>query len=104
MTDREGKEVSIEQPEVALFALIAEDLRALGQKHKKSLDDMHKLFYQTSCQRDRLVDCLEGKNAVVWNELEDLALKDPKQPAYKYVLDAKGQSEVDLRSQFLELN
>jgi len=77
----------------------------LAQKHSKDIDEIHKLYYQVSCDRERLSRHLNGdKSIVIWTELEDLALRDQKQGAmYQHVVSQKGESEVLVRRQFLEM-
>ena len=49
---------------------------------------MHRLFFEVSCDRDKLVKLLEGKQSEQkWEQIEDLAVKDGHDSmAYKYVM------------------
>lgn len=78
----------------------------LAEKYKRNVDDVHQLFFQVSCDRDRLVKILEGGQKTgggKWELLEDLAIKDdPRSDSYKYVAESKGEEEVRKRKRFLE--
>ena len=47
---------------------------------KKDIDiaEVHRIFYQVSCKREKLSDAIDG-TIKVWTTLEDLALKNDKQ-------------------------
>ena len=62
--------------EVAFFALLASDMLDLAEKYKRDVDDVHRLFFEVSCDRDKLVKLLECKNVQKWEQIEDLAVKD----------------------------
>ena len=69
--------------------MIAQDMLTLAEKHKKCVNEVHKIFYEVSCDRDELIKVLEGKGAPVtrWTVLEDLALKGKKEnEAYQHVI------------------
>jgi hypothetical protein len=82
----------------------------LADKYRRDVDEVHKIFFEVSCDRDRLVRILEaggssGLGRERWQLLEDLALKDgPEVEAYKYVTDTKGPAEVEKRRRFLEIS
>lgn len=44
----------------AYFALLAQDLLDLADKYKRDIDEVHKIFFEVSCQRDKLIKVLEG--------------------------------------------
>ena len=51
---------------------------------EKEIDiaQVHRIFYQVCCKRERLSDAIDGREKV-WTTLEDLALKnDKKSRAY----------------------
>ena len=51
---------------------------------EKDIDiaQVHRIFYQVCCKRERLSDAIDGREKV-WTTLEDLALKnDKKSRAY----------------------
>ena len=78
---------------------------SLADKFSKDVDEVHKLFFQVSCDRERLVKYLQGDRSVhLWGELEDLALKEEYGQMYHHVLNARGDSEVEKRKAFLEIN
>jgi len=51
----------------------------LAEKYRKCVNEVHKIFYEVSCDRDELIKVLEDKTGtakvVRWSVLEDLALK-----------------------------
>ena len=102
--DEEKRAISITDGEVAFFALLASDLLDLAEKYKRDVDDVHRMFFEVSCDRDKLVKLLEGKQSVQkWEQIEDLAVKDCQDSmAYKYVMQKRGENEVAKRRRFLE--
>lgn len=58
--DQEKREVAVTEGEVAFFALLAADMLDLAEKYKRDVDDVHRLFFEVSCDRDKLVKLLEG--------------------------------------------
>lgn len=86
-----------------MFAMIAQDMMMIADKFEKDIDEVHKLFYQLSCNREKLIKYLQGqeKAPVLWTELEDLALKDKEGKMYGHVLSMKGEKEVEERIRFL---
>lgn len=98
-----GAPVTPATTEEAYFALLAQDMITLATKYNKPVHDLHKQYYQVSCNREKLVRLLEGKETTKWTELEDLALKDPESEAFRFISKEKGQSEVEERMKFLEL-
>ena len=92
--------------EVAFFALLASDMLDLAEKYKRDVDDVHRLFFEVSCDREKLVKLLEGKqNVQKWEQIEDLAVKDGQDSmAYKYVMQKRGENEVTKRRRFLEFD
>ena len=53
-----NKLVPIDQGRDAYFALLAQDMLSLADKFSKDVDEVHKLFFQVSCDRERLVKYL----------------------------------------------
>lgn len=103
--DEEKRTIAVNDGEVAFFALLAQDMLELADKYKRDVDEVHRLFFEVSCDRDRLVKLLEGqKNVQKWALIEDLAVKDqPGSESYKYVLQQKGETEVARRREFLQM-
>jgi len=82
-----GAAKSVEEGKEAFFAMIAQDMLSLSEKFDKDIDEVHKIFYQLSCNRDKLVKFLNGdKVPTLWSELEDLALKESGGKMYDHVL------------------
>ena len=72
---------------------------------------MHKIFYEVSCDREKLIAFLRSGTGDVsseavkrWQTLEDLALRHSEEtPSFKEVLKMKGREEVDIRKAFLQI-
>lgn len=104
--DEEKRQIAVTDGEVAFFALLASDMLDLAEKYKRDVDDVHRLFFEVSCDREKLVKLLEGKqNVQKWEQIEDLAVKDGQDSmAYKYVMQKRGENEVTNRRRFLEFD
>ena len=104
--DEEKRQVAVTESEAAFFALLAADMLELAEKYKRDVDQVHRLFFEVSCDRERLVKILEGGKSVVdkWDQMEDLAAREgPESQAFKYVMQKKGPNEISKRRKFLEL-
>ena len=88
-----GSKVDINSGQEAYFALLAQDMISIADKYKKDVMEVHQLFYQVSCNREKLISLLSGKSGVTkWSTLEDLAIRNEKESlSYKHVLAEKGQ-------------
>mmetsp|Transcript_17492 Transcript_17492/g.23614 ORF Transcript_17492/g.23614 Transcript_17492/m.23614 type:complete len:88 (-) Transcript_17492:249-512(-) len=84
----------------------------ISAKFNRPLPEVHTIFYEVSCDRDRLIQILEAdskKKGVPsdikrWQTLEDLALRHSEDtPSFKVVLSDKGRDEVEKRKAFLEI-
>ena len=75
----------------------------ISQRFGRSMDEVHRIFYEVSCRRELLIKVLEGKKDIKpWSTLEDLALRNPEHsPSFQLVLKERGRDEVDLRRAFL---
>jgi len=49
---------------------------SLAEKYKRDIEEVHKIFFELSCDRDKLIKYLEGQKVERWLLLEDLALRD----------------------------
>lgn len=94
----------------AYFALMAVRMLRISQKYGRNLKDLHEAFYSVSCDWDRLEEVLEAQrngrpvDVTQWGVLEDLALMDDcDSEQFRHVAADKGENEVDIRRQFLEL-
>ena len=109
--DRETQEVrDITRGEEAYFALLAKDMMRLGNQYGCDVNDVHRIFYEVSCDRDSLVKVLKAKQkgvdsgVIQWNTLEDLAIRQSEDnKAYIYVEKNKGEDEVRKRQKFLQV-
>lgn len=60
--DRETQQVrDITQGEEAYFALLAKDMMSLGTLYGVDVNDVHRIFYEVSCDRDSLIKVLKAK-------------------------------------------
>ena len=101
-----GNLVKIETGQEAFYALLAQDLLTYAQEYDRDVAEVHKIFYQVSCNREKLKAVLEDKleAKVCWTTLEDLALKNDKSnKAYQVVLQDRGENECKEREVFLGL-
>jgi len=122
MVDRKGlyvtdkntsKRVDISTGHEAYFALLAEDMFNIANSYSRPMGDVHNIFYEVSCNRDKLIQVLDAqkKDSKVdpatiprWQTLEDLALRHTEDtPSFQVVLKAKGLDEVNARKAFLEI-
>ncbi len=53
--------MNITEGESAFFALLAADMLDLAEKYKRDVDDVHKMFFEVCCDREKLVKLLEGQ-------------------------------------------
>ena len=78
-------------------------MNAMAIEKDIDIAEVHRIFYQVSCKREKLSKAIDG-TIKVWTTLEDLALKNDKQSkAYQVVLADKGEAEVREREIFLGL-
>ena len=100
-----GNQLEISTGQEAYFALLADDMLNIAQTYGKDLQEVHKIFYEVSCDREKLIKVLENDGTVKrWQTLEDLALRHTEDtPSFQVVLDDKGRDEVNLRKAFLEI-
>ena len=45
--------------EESLFALIAQDMMKLARDYKRPVNELHELFHQVNCNRERLIKVLD---------------------------------------------
>ena len=78
---------------------------SVSRKYQKDIEEIHRLYFSVSCDREKLIKYLNGDKSVpLWTELEDLALKDRSRGLmYNHVLKTKGEKEVEERMYFLEI-
>ena len=49
--DEEKRQVNVTSGEEAYFALLAADMLDIAEKYKRDVDDIHKIFFEVSCDR-----------------------------------------------------
>ncbi len=59
--DEEKRQVNISSPDEAFFALLATDMLDLAEKYKRDVDEMHRMFFEVNCDRDKLIKMLDGQ-------------------------------------------
>ena len=98
-----GDKVEIDRGQEAFYALLANEMNNIAAEKEMDIAEVHRIFYQVSCKRDKLRDAIDGKIRV-WTTLEDLALKNDRQSkAFQVVLADKGEAEIREREAFLGL-
>jgi len=60
MDAHEKREVKVTTGQEAYFALLSTELLDLAKKYKRNIEDVHKIFFEVSCNRELLIKCLEG--------------------------------------------
>ena len=102
-----GDKVQISSGIEAYYALLAQDMMNFAKDYEMDVAEIHKIFYQVSCNREKLKSVLsniKGNENFRWTPLEDLALKNDKNnKAYQVVLNQKGEQAVKEREAFLGL-
>lgn len=58
--DEDQRNVALTNGEAAYFALLASDMLELADKYKRDIDEIHKIFFEVSCDREKLIKILEG--------------------------------------------
>ena len=58
--DEEKRQVNVTNGEDAFFALLASDMLDLAEKYKRDVDELHRLFFEVSCDREKLIRLLDG--------------------------------------------
>ena len=56
---KSGQENQLLNGQEAVFAMIAQDMISIADKFERDIDEVHKLFYQVSCNRDKLIKILQ---------------------------------------------
>jgi hypothetical protein len=59
--DEEKRQVNVTSGEEAYFALLAADMLDIAEKYKRDVDDIHKIFFEVSCDREKLIKILDGQ-------------------------------------------
>ena len=92
----------------AFFALLASEMLEIADKYKRDVEEVHKIFFEVSCQKDKLIKILEGQSRALnykWTPLEDIALVNNPENSeqHRYLVANKGDQEVLKRKQFLQI-
>ena len=59
--DEEKRQVNVSEGEIAYFALLASDMLEIAEKYKRDVDEVHRLFFEVSCDREKLIRLLDGQ-------------------------------------------
>ena len=73
-----GIPVKIQTGQEAYFALLAQDMFKIAERYNKDIQEVHKIFYEVSCNRENLIRVLkdeQNSGVAQWKTLEDLALR-----------------------------
>jgi hypothetical protein len=76
----------------------------IADKYKRDVEEVHKIFFEVSCQKDKLIKVLEGQqnaNNYRWTPLEDISLTNNRNEPY--LIRSKGLQQVLKRKSFLEI-
>ena len=77
-------------------------MQQLAKTHGKDVNEVHHMFYKANCDRDQLLNVLEGApRTTTWEVLQDLALRDCDSEAYQHVRNMKGDEAIAERKLFL---
>ena len=55
------KPVEIKTGQEAYFALLAHDMLNISHKFHRKLEEVHTIFYEVSCDRDKLISILSAE-------------------------------------------
>ena len=91
--------------EEGMFKRLMDDLERIGQEYGVEMEEIHKIYFDVSCSKTKLVERLKGQSFTQWNELEDMALeKGTESKEYSFLLKTKGYEEIVRRRRFLGLH
>ena len=86
------------------FKMLSKELHYLARKYEKTMDDIHMLFMEVSCDLEELKKALSGESSNRWEFLEDLAIQNKNsQPELDHLTKTKGEQQINKRKKFLEL-
>jgi hypothetical protein len=71
------REVTRETNEEGMFRRLKLELSRIGQEYGVEEDEVHEMYFSVCCSKKKLIEVLQGKDFTKWNELEDLALREP---------------------------
>ena len=64
--DLEKRQVKITSGMDAYFVRLASDMLSLAEKYKRDVEEVHRIFFELNCDREKLVKCLEGQKVERW--------------------------------------
>lgn len=89
---------------INFFENLSEELRHFSKVYARSIEEIHMLFMEVSCDLGNLHRLLEGRDSTLkWTELEDIAVQsNPESVEYSFICKQRGKEEVEKRRLFLE--
>lgn len=87
-----------------LFKKIEAQLRDLSDKYDKPIERLIEILDKVSGDFNELEEYLDGKNVVLWEEIEDVALsRQQSQEMQDRLVESKGIEAISKRKKFLEM-
>jgi hypothetical protein len=99
------KRVGFTDKEETKYEEVDAKLDELQLVYGESHENMIALLEKVSGNIFELEKYLKGKSPVMWNALEDMALKQPpSNEMHKFLIKNKGRAAVNKRKQYLQIN
>ena len=93
-----------DREQITKFLKLDNILQELSRKYDRPFDELCKLLQEVSGSTRELENLLQGKKVVQWNELEDIALRQPTDAAmYERLIKLKGEDNIKKRSEYFGL-
>jgi seryl-tRNA synthetase len=58
--NNEERQITHDETDKGYFALLASEMLEIADKYKRDVEEVHKIFFEVSCQKDKLIKILEG--------------------------------------------
>jgi hypothetical protein len=99
------KRAGFTESEESKYEEVDAKLDELQSIYGESIDNMISILEKVSGNLYDLEKYLKGKSPIMWNSLEDMALKQPpSNEMHKYLIKNKGRVAVNKRKQYLLIN
>ena len=99
------KRVGFTEAEESKYEEVDSKLDELQLVYGESHENMISLLEKVSGNLFELEKYLKGKNPIMWNPLEDMALKQPaSNEMHKFLIKNKGRAAVNKRKQYLQIH